>query len=159
MNPDVQAAPPPIEVPEAGPGPDDVWPLFIQFVLSLKSWWTTVCAELDITPMQGHALRALDPDRPIAMSLLAESLACEPSNVTGIVDKLESRGFIARQSVGHDRRVKMLVLTEEGKATRTLLRQRMETTPEAVAALPATTRKQLATILRDVLISRGALKP
>lgn len=159
MNPDVQADLPPVEAPPTGPGPDDVWPLFIQFVLSLKSWWGSVCADLDITPMQGHALRALDPDRPIAMSLLAESLSCEPSNVTGIVDKLESRGFIARQSVGHDRRVKMLVLTEEGKATRASLRERMETTPEAVAALPAPMRKQLATILRDVLISRGALKP
>jgi len=159
MNSDVQASPPPTEAAPAAPGPDDVWPLFIQFVLSLKSWWGSVCADLDITPMQGQALRSLDPDRPIAMSLLAESLACEPSNVTGIVDKLESRGLIARQSVGHDRRVKMLVLTQEGKAVRAQLRERMESTPEAVAKLPASTRQQLALILRDVLISRGTLKP
>jgi len=137
---------------------DDFWPLFIRFALSQKAWWGTVCAEFDLTPTQGHALRSLDPHNPVAMSTLAESLACEPSNITGVIDKLESRGYIARQSVGHDRRVKMLVVTKEGQVLQRRLWERMEEPPPAVAALPETFRRQLAGVLRDVLASRGAGK-
>lgn len=157
MNPAAQ--PTSSSVSPQPPQPDDFWPLLIQFVMSLKSWWGAICADFELTPVQGHALRSLDPDRPLAMSSLAENLACEPSNVTGIVDKLESRGYIARQSVGHDRRIKALVLTEEGRRVRALLRERMEAPPEAVASLAPSARQQLAVVLREVLVSRGVLKP
>src|SRR5215831_13644822 len=76
---------------------DDLWPAVIEFTLSQRAWWVEICAEFDLTAMQGHTLRMLDPDRPVAMSALAGSLTCDASNVTGIVDKLESRGLIARQ--------------------------------------------------------------
>src|SRR5215471_14984245 len=89
---------------------EDFWPLLVEFALSQRSWWVGLCAELDLSPMQGHALRILDPDRPVAMSTLADSLICDASNVTGIVDKLESRGLITRQGDGRDRRIKMLVV-------------------------------------------------
>jgi DNA-binding MarR family transcriptional regulator len=137
---------------------DDFWPLFIRFALSQKAWWGTVCADFDLTPTQGHALRSLDPDHPVAMSTLAESLSCEPSNITGVVDKLESRGYIARQSVGHDRRIKMLVVTAEGVVLQRRLWERMEEPPPAVAALPPAFKQQLAGVLRDVLAGRGAIK-
>src|SRR5690242_10230656 len=103
---------------EPAPSEHDFWPIFVRFALSQKNWWIAVCAAVDLTPMQGHALRLLDPGRPMAMRLLAESLACDASNVTGIVDKLESRGLIARHVDENDRRIKMLVVTEKGQALR-----------------------------------------
>src|SRR5882724_9064153 len=90
---------------------DDFWEALIAFALSRRSWWIDICAELDLTPMQGHALRSIEPDRPLAMSVLADALICDASNVTGIVDKLESRGLIVRQSAENDRRIKMLAVT------------------------------------------------
>src|SRR5437773_4765323 len=103
---------------------DDCWPVMIEFLLSQKTWWVAICGEFDLTPMQGHALRSLDPDRPVAMSSLAEQLACDASNVTGIVDKLESRGLIARQGAEGDRRIKMLAVTDKGRQLRDQLRNR-----------------------------------
>src|SRR5215471_21456700 len=97
---------------------EDFWPLLVEFALSQRNWWISLCAELDLSPMQGHALRTLDPDRPVAMSTLADALICDASNVTGIVDKLETRGLIARQGAERDRRIKMLVVTEAGRAVR-----------------------------------------
>ena len=63
--------------------------------MATRGWWIALCAEFDLTPAQGHALRSLDPEQPVAMSTLAEALLCDASNVTGIVDKLETRGLIS----------------------------------------------------------------
>jgi DNA-binding MarR family transcriptional regulator len=134
---------------------DDFWPLLTEFALSLRGWWISLCAEFDLTPAQGQALRAIDPERPFAMSTLAENLLCDASNVTGIVDKLESRGLIARQGAGHDRRIKMLVVTDQGRELRDRLFARAAEPPAVVAALPAETRKRLAVVLRAVLEDRA----
>lgn len=135
---------------------DDCWPVMIEFLLSQKAWWVAVCAEFDLTPMQGHAVRVLDPDRPLAMSTLAQELVCDASNVTGIVDKLESRGLISRQGAEGDRRIKMLVVTEKGRQLRDQLWARTMEPPRAVTALPEETRRRLAEALRAVVDERLA---
>jgi DNA-binding MarR family transcriptional regulator len=123
----------------------------IEFLLSQRAWWVAVCAELGLTPMQGHAVRVLDPERPVAMSTLADALVCDASNVTGIVDKLESRGLIARQGAEHDRRIKMLAVTDKGRRLREQLWARTLEPPVAVAALSADKRRQLADIVRAII--------
>ncbi len=135
---------------------DDFWPGLVAFALSLRGWWIAICDELDLTPMQGHALRALDPDKPVAMSVLADALICDASNVTGIVDKLESRGLIVRQSAENDRRIKMLAVTPAGRALREQLTQRLEVPPAAVSAMPIGARRQLAEVLRAIADEREA---
>jgi DNA-binding MarR family transcriptional regulator len=135
---------------------DDCWPVMIEFLLSQKSWWVNLCAEFDLTPMQGHALRTLDPERPLAMSTLADSLACDASNVTGIVDKLESRGLIARRSAEGDRRIKMLAVTDKGCLLRDQLWRRAMEAPRAVKALSDEVRRRLAEALRAIVDERLA---
>jgi DNA-binding MarR family transcriptional regulator len=135
---------------------DDCWPVMIEFLLSQKAWWVSICAEFDLTPMQGHAVRVLDPNRPIAMSSLADALVCDASNVTGIVDKLESRGLIVRQGAEGDRRVKMLAVTEKGGQLRDQLWARTMEPPAAVKALSPETRRRLAQALRAIVDERDA---
>ena len=135
---------------------DDCWPVMIEFLLSQKSWWVAICEEFDLTPMQGHALRVLDPERPLAMSVLAQELVCDASNVTGIIDKLESRGLIERQGAEGDRRIKMLVVTEKGRLLRDQLWARTMEAPRAVTALPEDTRRRLAEALRSIVDERLA---
>ena len=81
------------------------------------------------------------------MSSLAGKLFCDNSNVTGIVDRLEARGLIARHPAAHDRRVKLLVLTAEGERIRNVATRQMSQPPPEIAALPL--EHQLA--LRDAL--------
>jgi DNA-binding MarR family transcriptional regulator len=131
--------------------PDDVWLLLIEFALSLRGWWSETCGSLDLTPVQGLALRTLDPEAPLAMSALADTLACDASNVTGVVDKLEARGLIARQGDENDRRVKMLVVTEKGRAVRRQLLAKAALAPNEIAAMPEGPRCQLAAGLRAFL--------
>jgi MarR family transcriptional regulator, organic hydroperoxide resistance regulator len=137
---------------------DDLWPAVVELVLTAKGWWIALCGEMDLTPAQGQALRCLDPDRPVPMSTLADALLCDASNVTGIVDKLESRGFIERQSAEHDRRIKHLAVTERGRKLRDKLNARMFAAPKAICALSSEIRAQLASVIRSVL-AEGALVP
>lgn len=134
----------------------DFWPLLVEFALSQRAWWIDLCAQLDLTAMQGHALRTLDPERPVAMSTLADALVCDASNVTGIVDKLELRGLIARQGADHDRRIKMLAVTDKGRKLREQLCARVLEPPASVAALSADARRRLAEVLRAIVVERGA---
>jgi DNA-binding MarR family transcriptional regulator len=140
------------------PAPEDLWLLLTEFGLSLRGWWIGTCDSLDLTPVQGLALRTLNPDVPLAMSALADTLSCDASNVTGVVDKLEARGLIARQAVGSDRRVKVLVVTEKGREMRRKLLQRAAEPPAEIAAMPAEARGQLVAGLRAFLSrpKRGA---
>src|ERR1700736_477259 len=65
----------------------------------------SLCAEFEITPPQLMTLKHLDDrDRPIPMSDIARLLACDASNVTGIIDRLEARGFVERRGAPGDRR-------------------------------------------------------
>src|SRR5438046_1738733 len=78
---------------------EDCWPVMIEFLLSQKAWWVAVCAEFDLTPMQGHAVRVLDPERPLAMSTLAAALGrrrvANPLPGAPRRDGVESRGPLA----------------------------------------------------------------
>ena len=135
--------------------PDAFWPTLVEFLFATRNWWVAVCAEFDLTPAQGHALRVLDPARPIPMNTLAEALVCDASNVTGIVDKLELRGLIARQGADHDRRVKQLAVTERGCSIRDKLVAAVMNPPAAVAALPSDVKTRLTTLLRGLLSGGG----
>jgi DNA-binding MarR family transcriptional regulator len=51
---------------------------------------------------------------PMAMRDLGRQMHCDPSFVTAIADLLENRGLARREASTADRRVKNLVLTDEG---------------------------------------------
>jgi DNA-binding MarR family transcriptional regulator len=57
---------------------------------------------LGLTPSQALALRELQS--PLAMRELATRMACEASNVTFVVDRLEAGGLVERVAHPDDRR-------------------------------------------------------
>jgi DNA-binding MarR family transcriptional regulator len=126
---------------------EEAWRLLFELAKRKHSVLVPALAELDLTPVQGHALRLLDPEQPIAMSALADALFCHASNVTGIVDRLETRGLVERQAGREDRRVKTLVLTEAGKRVRSQVVELMRRPPPEIAELSASDQRAL----RDVL--------
>jgi DNA-binding MarR family transcriptional regulator len=74
-----------------------------------------------LTVMQAHVLALVEPGRPVAMSKLSTALACDASNITGIVDRLTSQRLLTRTEDAKDRRVKMIALTDDGTAKRQAL--------------------------------------
>lgn len=53
-----------------------------------------------------------------AMQGVTATLGCDASNVTGLVDKLVTQGFLERSESPHDRRTKIVKLTSKGEQTR-----------------------------------------
>src|ERR671936_2057213 len=104
-------------------------------------------AELGLTFSQAHALRMLDPERPLPMSALAERLFGDASNVTGIADRLEARGLVERRSTEGDRRVKALTITPAGVRLRDEVLEIMSEPPAAIAALSEADQRALRDIL------------
>lgn len=74
----------------------------------------------------------------------------DPSNVTGIVDRLEARGLIERQHHATDRRVKHLALTPEGRRLRRRVDAILSTAPGVSGLAAADQAALLALLTRSV---------
>lgn len=57
-------------------------------------------------------------DEPLAQRDIADASDCDPSYVTAMVDRLEELGAVERQPDPDDRRVKRVVLTDDGRELR-----------------------------------------
>jgi DNA-binding MarR family transcriptional regulator len=108
-----------------------------------------VGSEFELSPQQVVTLRLLDDPRP--MGELAGYLHCDNSNMTGIVDRLEERGLVARGVAERDRRVKLIALTDKGRKVRDELDRRMAEPPGAIAKLSAADHRALRDILKRAL--------
>jgi DNA-binding MarR family transcriptional regulator len=104
-----------------------------------------VARKLDLRPASLGALRVLD--EPRAMGEIARFLHCDNSNVTGLVDGLEERGLVRRESSPKDRRVKLIALTAEGRRVRARLMKEVETPPAWLESLSEADQRSLAAIL------------
>src|ERR1700736_6480117 len=93
---------------------EEVLDLMFQVLGLLKHHFHAAIVDMGLTPQQAHALRTLDPARPVPMRELAAGIMCDASTVTGIVDRLEGRGLVERRPDPGDRRVKGLVVTPAG---------------------------------------------
>lgn len=68
-----------------------------------------------LTQPQFHALRVLAKRGPTPMKTISDALYVTAANVTGIVDRLESKGLIERSARSGDRRATIIRLTPEGR--------------------------------------------
>lgn len=130
----------------------EAWSLMSElFQAHAKPRWHAVSAELELSPPQTMALLRLDQDEGVPMHHLAGALHCDTSNVTGIVDRLEDRGLVERRTDRHDRRVKRLVLTDEGAELRRLLVERLSEPPEPLRRLSPEDQRTLRDLMRRAL--------
>ena len=110
-----------------------------------------MAAELELSPAQCHVLNLIEPGRPIPMGQLAGALSCDASNVTGLVDRLESRGLIQRRPSEEDRRVKVISLTPLGARLRASLIERMTAAPPTLGKLSVEEQRALVKLLRRLI--------
>lgn len=125
---------------------------FFDLVMRQTGWFRSASADCGLSPFQAKTLLHMDAKRPSTMSEVAQTAACEPSNLTGIIDKLEARGLVRRRSTSDDRRIKMVSLTPEGAALRGRLVARFSEPAAWMLALSARDQRQLRDILRKALV-------
>ena len=103
-----------------------------------------------LTGAQARVL-ALLSTVPMPMRQIAQRLKCEPSNVTGIVDRLEAQGLAERRADPADRRVKLAAATDAGRTTAAELRDALDFAREPLGALSEQERMSLRDLLRRML--------
>jgi DNA-binding MarR family transcriptional regulator len=68
-----------------------------------------------VTPVQYAALTAIEKAPGIDQRTLARTIGFDTSTITGVIDRLESRGLMQRDASPGDRRVRLLTLTDSGR--------------------------------------------
>ncbi|GAA2344580.1 MarR family transcriptional regulator [Streptomyces kunmingensis] len=103
-----------------------------------------------LTGAQARVLSLLALE-PLPMRQIAQRLKCEPSNITGIVDRLEARQLVERQPSPGDRRVKVAAPTEEGARVARSLRDSLDFAREPLAGLSRDERLALRDMLKTMV--------
>jgi DNA-binding MarR family transcriptional regulator len=71
--------------------------------------------QFSLTAPQSGVLRSLVRSGPVSSASLSRELCVTPSNITGIIDRLEKKGMVRRVRKEGDRRVSLIELTEAGE--------------------------------------------
>jgi DNA-binding MarR family transcriptional regulator len=103
-----------------------------------------VSTALDLSFARVRALRRLAAE-PLTLRELAARLTADPPYATLIVDDLEKRGLVRRTPHPHDRRAKLVQLTDAGRDAAARASAILDTPPDALRELPA---EDLATLVR-----------
>ncbi|HEY7142974.1 MAG TPA: MarR family transcriptional regulator [Streptosporangiaceae bacterium] len=88
---------------------------------------------------------------PMAMKDLGRRMHCDPSFVTVVADMLEKRGLARREAHTGDRRIKNLVLTEQGNTLKQRVERELASRMPWSHALTLAEREQLLALIRKML--------
>jgi DNA-binding MarR family transcriptional regulator len=134
---------------------DDLVDAVVQTSFTTMAVLSRVGAEHDLSLTQLRVLAILR-DRRLRMTDLADYLGLDKSTMTGLVDRAEKRGHLARARNHTDGRAVDVLLTPAGLALATRL-----TTQVATALTPLTDRltppenRRLASLLQHLLAPTG----
>ncbi len=123
----------------------------------MRSVFARRVAELGLTPPQALILRLLVRPRP--MKELAAEMLFDPSYVTALVDGLEERGLAERQPDQSDRRIKLIAVTDAGRAAQRALQHRISMTLPGIGELRSEERTELARLLAKAMKSGPTVEP
>ena len=77
------------------------------------------------------------------MGEMARGIGCDPSYITALVDDLDERGLARGSPPPYDRRVKIIVLTDDGRALASEIDSILSVPPAAFSALSQAELRQL----------------
>jgi len=129
------------------------WQLLVKFFFAQRAHLPG-SGEIELSPVQCHVLHLIEPGQALPMGRLADTLACDASNVTGLVDRMETRGLVRREPAPGDRRIKVLRLTPAGARLRSQVLSRMTRESHPLSRLSATQRRTLVKILEELVDER-----
>ena len=113
-------------------------------------------AERDLSIIQTRLLGVLR-DRKPTMHELARFLGLDKSSVTGLVDRAERRGLVARVPSTTDRRAVLVSLTDDGRSLVSQAAARFEADVlTMLSRLPPRERETLSRIVSRLLVTHAA---
>ena len=131
------------------------WAALARLFMTKRQTFLDISRQLGLTPPQTHALLTLATGS-VRMRAMADSLMCDASYITSIVDRLEELGLAERRPSAVDRRVKEVALTAAGDEAVARLNQAMFKPPEALRELSERDRRDLIRIANHLAASQAA---
>jgi DNA-binding MarR family transcriptional regulator len=127
---------------------------------SLRDPLAQAVEAMEFTPPQVHALMWLGADGPLTMGEVAQRVGVTEKTITGIIDRLEARGYVQRERDQADRRVVRVRLTEQGASTSRQLDEQIHGRVAAfLSILPPQDAAALLRIMERVAERAGELRP
>src|SRR5262249_62344800 len=128
----------------------EAWRQLMGLMFRQRRFFVTTASSFGLNPGSLKALLDLETSSAASMRALAEAWHCDASNVTWLVDQLESRGLVQRQVSPTDRRVKTVTLTELGLTLRDKVETHMRTAPPELLELDDADLDTLVRVLRKI---------
>lgn len=88
---------------------------FRETMVALRCIGSERLVKLGVSMTQVHVLSMLQRHGDVPMSRLAELIDVSLSNATGLIDRMEERGYVERDRVPDDRRVVIVRMTDLGR--------------------------------------------
>lgn len=103
----------------------------------------------DLTPVQYAALNAIEATPGLDQATLASHIAYDRVTIGGVVDRLEQKDLVRRETNPKDRRARTLHLTDKGSETLAEIRPIVrETQALLLSGLSAVEREQFVGLLQ-----------
>ncbi|WP_433800121.1 MarR family winged helix-turn-helix transcriptional regulator [Actinomycetospora sp. CA-084318] len=132
--------------------PTSVSDLFWAVARRLRHTSRATLAPWDVTPSQLRALGVLMRHGSARPGALAKHLGIAPRSATEVVDALEERGLVRRETDPDDRRATLVVVTDQGRELGRAVRQARAAEADRVfAGLGEHDRAELRRLLRKLV--------
>lgn len=83
---------------------------------AIQDYSHEVSGKFGITGPQLWALKTISQNESLSLSDLSKKMYLHPSTITGLIDRLEKKGYVTRNRDQADRRVISVQLTSKGKS-------------------------------------------
>lgn len=111
-----------------------------------------------LTPVQYAALQAVTQRPGIDQRTLARTIGLDTSTTAGVLDRLETRGLIARTTSREDRRARLLAPTAEGRqALADVLPAMLRAQQQILAPLSPDEQRTFLRLLQTLVSANNAL--
>ena len=108
-------------------------------------------ARMKLSPGVIKMLMRLSKEDGVSMGDVARAIGVDPSYITALVDDLDQRGLARREPAPYDRRVKIIVLTDEGRRLGEEINAILSVPPAAFNALSQSELRELRALLDKIL--------
>ncbi|MGA7409119.1 MAG: MarR family transcriptional regulator [Bryobacteraceae bacterium] len=94
--------------------PGDLWLVLLNAYRSLRAHTGASIRRLGLIESDFAVLEAVFHNGPMRVNALGRKATLASSSITAAVDRLEGRGLVRRHGDRHDRRSRLVALTEQG---------------------------------------------
>jgi MarR family transcriptional regulator, lower aerobic nicotinate degradation pathway regulator len=109
-----------------------------------------------LTPVQYAAMQAVKNSPGFDQRTLAGTIGFDTSTIGGVIDRLEARGLLARSASPNDRRVRLLTLTDAGRALlEAAVPSMLRAQERMLAPLPKKERAEFMRMLRVLVTANN----